>query len=76
MSKHTDEGTRKNGTKVEVRNGDVTKALRRLKKIVQQEKIIQDFRDAEFFVKPSLKRARARASAIKRWKKQQSKMDQ
>lgn len=75
MSKHTDEGTRKNGTKVEVRNGDVTKALRRLKKMVQQEKIIQEVRDRESFTKPSLKRARAKASAIKRWKKQQDKMD-
>ena len=76
MSKHNDDGTKKTGTKVEVRNGDVTKALRRLKKIMQTEKILQEARDKEHFVKPSLKRARARGSAIKRWKKQQSKMDQ
>lgn len=75
MSNHIDEGTYKNGTKVSVRNGDVVKAMRRLKKIVQTEKIIQEFRDREQFTKPSLKKARAKASAIKRWKKQLSKMD-
>lgn len=75
MSKHNSDGTQKNGTKVVVRNGDVTKAIRRLKKIVQQEKIIQEIRDREHFTKPSLKKARAKASAIKRWKKQLAKMD-
>ena len=75
MSKHNSDGTQKNGTKVVVRNGDVTKAIRRLKKIVQQEKIIQEVREREYFTKPSLKKARAKATAIKRWKKQQSKMD-
>jgi small subunit ribosomal protein S21 len=76
MSKHNDDGTKKTGTKVEVRNGDVTKALRRLKKIMQTEKILQEARDKEHFVKPSLKRARAKASAVKRWRKQLSKMDE
>ena len=75
MSKHNSDGTQKNGTKVVVRNGDVTKAIRRLKKIVQQEKIIQEVREREYFTKPSLKKARAKATAIKRWKKQQVKMD-
>ena len=75
MSKHNDDGTLKNGTKVTVRNGDVVKAMRRLKKIVQTEKIVQEFREREQFTKPSLKKARARASAIKRWKKELSKMD-
>ena len=76
MSKHNDDGTKKTGTKVEVRNGDVTKALRRLKKIMQTEKILQEARDKEHFVKPSLKKARAKASAVKRWRKQLSKMDE
>lgn len=75
MSKHNNDGTPKNGTKVVVRNGDVTKAIRKLKKIVQQEKIIQEVREREYFTKPSLKKARAKATAIKRWKKQLSKMD-
>ena len=36
---------------------------------MQSEKIFQEVKDREAFVKPSLKRKRARASAIKRWQK-------
>ena len=59
----------KNGTKIYVKNNDVGRALRKLKKMMQQEKVFQEIRDREFFEKPSLKRKRAKASAIKRWKK-------
>jgi small subunit ribosomal protein S21 len=59
----------KSGTKVYVKGNDVTKALRKLKKMMQSEKIFQEVKDREAFVKPSLKRKRARASAIKRWQK-------
>ena len=59
----------KNGTIVYVKNNDINRALRKLKKMMQQEKIIQEVRSREFFEKPSLKRKRAKASAIKRWKK-------
>ena len=59
----------KNGTKIYVKNNDVGRAMRKLKKMMQQEKVFQEIRDREFFEKPSLKRKRAKASAIKRWKK-------
>lgn len=58
-----------NGTKVEVRNNDFGKALRRFKKIVQDEGILQEFRNKEFFEKPSIKRKREKASARSRWLK-------
>ena len=59
----------KNGTKIYVKNNDINRAMRKLKKMMQQEKVFQEIRDREFFEKPSLKRKRAKASAVKRWKK-------
>lgn len=64
------------GLRVEVRNGDVNGALRRFKKLVQQEGIIQEVRERQEYVKPSTKRTRAKAAARARWLKKQSKMDQ
>ena len=60
----------KNGTKIYVKNNDIACAMRKLKKLMQQEKVFQTLKEKEFFEKPSLKRKRAKASAIKRWKKQ------
>lgn len=65
----------KNGTKVYVKNNDINRAMRKLKKILQQEKVFQTLKEKEFFEKPSLKRKRAKASAIKRWKKQLAQQD-
>ncbi len=61
------------GIKVEVRNGDVNKALRIFKKKVQQEGIIQEVRDRQAYVKPSAKRAKAKAAGRARWLKEQRK---
>jgi len=65
----------KNGTKIYVKNNDIGRAMRKLKKMMQQEKVFQEIRDREFFEKPSLKRKRAKASAVKRWKKYLSQKD-
>lgn len=70
-NKHQKDGTTLRGTFVEVRNGDVTRAMRRLKKIVTTENIIREVREREYFEKPSLKRKKAKAAARKRWLKQQ-----
>lgn len=59
----------KNGTKIYVKNNDVSRAMRKLKKVMQQEKVFQELREREYFEKPSMKKKRAKASAIKRWKK-------
>ena len=58
-----------NGTLVIVKNNDVNRAMRKLKKTMQQEKIIQEYRERQYFEKPSLKRKRAKSTAEKRWKK-------
>lgn len=51
------------GLAVEVRNGDVNKALRRFKKMVQEDGILQELRGREYFEKPSIKRAKAKKAA-------------
>ena len=59
------------GLYVEVHNNDVNKALRKLKKITQAEGLFQTLRDRERFEKPSMKRKKAKARAVKRWQKKQ-----
>lgn len=63
----------KSGLTVEVRNGDFNQALRRFKKKVQEDGILQELRERQHYVKPSTKRARAKAAGIARWKKKQAK---
>jgi small subunit ribosomal protein S21 len=65
------EDLRQKGTFVEVHNNDVTKALRKLKKVVQAEGIFQTLRERERFEKPSVKRKKQQARAVKRWEKKQ-----
>ena len=60
----------KNGTKIYVKNNDIGRAMRKLKKLMQQEKVFQTLKEKEFFEKPSIKRKKAKAAARKRWKKQ------
>ncbi len=51
------------GLSVEVRNGDFARALRRFKKLVQDDGILQELRKREYFEKPSAKRKRMKAAA-------------
>jgi small subunit ribosomal protein S21 len=57
------------GLKVEVRNGDVNKALRRLKKMLQADGTMQEIRDRQYYEKPSEKRRKAKKAGIARYKK-------
>lgn len=57
------------GLKVEVRNNDVGFALRKFKKKIQEDGIMQELRSREFFEKPSLKRKKAKAAGRSRWLK-------
>lgn len=58
------------GLAVEVRNGDVNKAIRIFKKKVQEAGIIQEFRERQHYIKPTEKRRKAKAAGRKRWLKQ------
>jgi len=65
----------KSGLTVEVRNGDFNFALRKFKKKVQDSGLIQEVRERQAYVKPSEKRAKAKAAGRKRWLKQQEKLE-
>lgn len=57
------------GLTVEVRNGDFNKALRRFKKKVAEDGILQTIREKQFYEKPSEKRKKAKAAGRARWLK-------
>ena len=59
----------KRGLYVEVRGGDVMKALRIFKKKVQEAGILQEVREREFYEKPCEKRNRKKKAAVNRHKK-------
>jgi small subunit ribosomal protein S21 len=60
------------GSRVEVRNNDIGRALRKFKKKVQDDGILQDLRQKEFYEKPSIRRKKAKAAARSRWLKKLS----
>lgn len=73
MSKHRNDEPGLKGLYVEVRNNDVNRAMRKLKKMINNEGIAQEMRERESFEKPSMTKKKARAAARKRWVKQQEK---
>lgn len=63
------------GLVVQVHNNDIGRALRKLKKKVNNEGVLKELREREFYEKPSLKRKKAKAAARKRWLKKAAKED-
>ena len=61
------------GIYVEVRNNDVNKALRIFKKKLQNEGVLQEYKERQHYVKPSEKKRKAKAAGKKRWEKKQEK---
>ena len=56
---------------IEVRNNNVTKAMRILKKKIEREGILQEVREREFYEKPSERKRREKKQNIRRHKKAQ-----
>lgn len=73
MSKHDEKNAIINGLRVEVRNNDITKALRKFKKKIAEDGILQDLRKREFYESKGTKRRKAKEAAIRRIKKQRLK---
>jgi small subunit ribosomal protein S21 len=67
---------RQRGLRVEVKNDNITRAWRKLKKLLQDEGVTQELRDRRFYEKPSEKRNRKKAMAIKRWEKKRQKIEE
>ena len=57
------------GKKVIVYDGQVEKALRKFKKKVADSGLLQEVKDRQEFVKPTIKRKLAKSQAKRRWKK-------
>ena len=66
----------KSGLTVEVRNNDVNFALRKFKKKVTEDGILQEVRERQAYVKPSEVRKKAKAAGRARWLKKQRKQEQ
>ncbi len=54
---------------VNVRDNNVDQALKALKKMMQREGIFREMKIRRNFEKPSVKKAREKAEAVRRWRK-------
>ena len=59
----------KKGKRVQVHDGNVEKALRRFKKLITEDGLLQEVRDRTEFVKPTTQRKLDKSKAKSRWKK-------
>lgn len=57
------------GRRVIVQDGNVEKALRKFKKKIADTDLLQEVRDRQQFVKPTVKRKIAKSQAKRRWQK-------
>jgi small subunit ribosomal protein S21 len=75
MNKFVQNDGQPRGLKVEVYNNDISKALRKLKKKIADDGIMQDIRAKEFFESKSVKRRKAKEAAIRRYAKNKKAQD-
>ena len=54
---------------VTVKNGNVDRAMRTLKKKLQKKGLLKELKQRQFFEKPSAKKARKKAEGIKRYQR-------
>ena len=52
-----------------VKNGNVDRAMRTLKKKLQKEGLLKELKQRQFFEKPSAKKARKKAEGINRYQR-------
>ena len=76
MNNRSHSDSKRKGLTVEVRNGDFNFALRKFKKKIQEDGILQELRQREFYEKPTTKRAKAKKAGIARWKKKLASMNE
>lgn len=57
------------GRRVQVQDGNVEKALRKFKKKITDSGLLQEIRDRQEFVKPTIQRKVAKSQAKQRWNK-------
>ena len=54
---------------VTVKNGNVERAMRTLKKKLQKEGLLKELKQKQYFEKPSAKRKRKKAEGVKRYQR-------
>ena len=54
---------------VVVKNGNVERAMRTLKKKLQKEGLLKELKQKQYFEKPSAKRKRKKAKGVKRYQR-------
>lgn len=57
------------GRKVIVQDGNLEKGLRKFKKMITEDGILQEVRDRQEYVKPTIRRKLARNQAKRRWQR-------
>lgn len=57
------------GKRVIVHDGNVEKALRKFKKKINEDGILQELQERQFYVKPTVERKLAKSLAKKRWQR-------
>jgi ribosomal protein S21 len=65
-----------NGLKVAVFNNDISRAMRKLKKKLLEDGLMQELRDREAFQSKGTRRRMAKMAAIRRYKKNQAKREE
>ena len=73
MARNNDFETTKRGLSVEVHNNDVNKALRKLKKKIAEDGLLQDLRKREYYQSKGTKRRLDKEAAIRRYKRNAAK---
>ena len=73
ISTHTlgQKGVKLTGIKIEVRNNNVEKALRILKKKLMKDGVLKELKARQYYEKPSDRRVRKKKEMIANWKKKQ-----
>ena len=57
------------GKKVIVHDGNVDKALRKFKKKISEDGLLQELQERQFYTKPTVERKLAKSQAKRRWQK-------
>ncbi len=53
---------------------DLMKAMKRFKRIVKESGILQEYKDKQYFQKPSEKKRLRKQQGIRRWKRERQKL--
>lgn len=59
----------KNGKKVIVHDNNVDRALQKFKKKINEDGLLLELQNRQFYVKPTVEKKLAKSQAVKRWKR-------